>query len=128
VLQTFHPQHEVIRAVTQHDYAGFYAQELAHRRKLGYTPFGQIVRLEFRHTDPARAELVARTVGERVQGWLQEEDRRETDLIGPVPCFFGKVNGEYRWQIVLRGPNPASLLVGRKLVDWKVEVEPESLL
>jgi primosomal protein N' (replication factor Y) len=114
--------------VTQHDYAGFYAQELKHRRALGYTPFGQVVRLEYRHTNPARVESAARTVGEQVQGWLQDEDRRETDLIGPVPCFFGKVGGEYRWQIILRGPNPASLLVGRKLVDWKVEVEPESLL
>lgn len=128
VLQTFHPSHYVIRAVAQHDYAGFYTQELAHRRKLAYTPFGQVVRLEYRHTDPVRAETVSRTLGERIQGWLQEEDRRETDLIGPVPCFFGKVGGEYRWQIILRGPNPASLLVGRKLADWRVEVEPESLL
>lgn len=128
VLQTFHPDHYVIQAVVQHDYAGFYAQELAYRRALGYTPFGQVVRLEYRHTDRARAEGAARAVGEKIQGWLAEDDRRQTDLIGPVPSFFGKVNGEYRWQIILRGPNPASLLVGRKLVDWKVEVEPESLL
>ncbi|GAB4579054.1 MAG: primosomal protein N' [Anaerolineales bacterium] len=128
VLQTFHPAHYVIRAVTQHDYAGFYAQELAYRRQLGYPPFGQVVRLEFRHPDAGRAEAAARAMGERVQGWLEEEDRRETVLIGPVPCFFGKVGGDYRWQIILRGPHPASLLAGRKLVDWKVEVEPQSLL
>ncbi|NUM44994.1 MAG: primosomal protein N' [Anaerolineales bacterium] len=128
VLQTFHPSHYVIRAVTQHDYAGFYAQELKYRRDLGYTPFGQVVRLEFRHPDAVRAEGVARALGEKIQGWLREDDRRETDLIGPVPSFFGRVGGDFRWQIILRGPNPASLLVGRKLTDWKVEVEPQSLL
>lgn len=128
VLQTFHPDHYVIRAVAQHDYAGFYAQELKFRREVRYPPFGRVVRLEYRHTDPARAEAGARTLGERVQRWLEEEDRRETELIGPVPCFFSKIGGMYRWQIVLRGPDPASLLVGRKLSDWKVETAPESLL
>ena len=29
-----------------------------------------------------------------------------TDFIGPVPCFFAKVGGWYRWQIVVRGPDP----------------------
>ena len=50
---------------------------------------------------------------------------RETTFIGPVPCFFSRLNGLYRWQIVLRGPNPASLLRRIKtLADWRVEVDP----
>jgi hypothetical protein len=38
-------------------------------------------------------------------------------MIGPVPSFFAKENGEYRWQVVLRGPDPASLLRDTKLTD-----------
>jgi primosomal protein N' (replication factor Y) len=45
-----------------------------------------------------------------------------------VPCFFSKVGGWYRWQIVVRGPAPASLLQGKLLQGWRVEVDPVSLL
>ena len=32
-------------------------------------------------------------------------------VIGPAPCFFNRMNGLYRWQIVLRGTDPAGLCV-----------------
>jgi primosomal protein N' (replication factor Y) len=56
------------------------------------------------------------------------DGRIQTDLIGPVPSFFAKMGGWYRWQIVLRGPGPASLLRGIPLTGWRVEVDPVSLL
>jgi len=54
--------------------------------------------------------------------------RTETSVIGPVPCFYARINGMYRWQIILRGPDPVSLLRGRDFGDWRVEVDPPSLL
>jgi hypothetical protein len=38
------------------------------------------------------------------------------------------VGGMYRWQVILRGPDPASLLHERSLGGWRVEVNPVSLL
>jgi primosomal protein N' (replication factor Y) len=128
VLQTFQPEHYVIRAAAGHDYAAFYARELDERRKLGYPPFGRLVRLEYRHFDPAKGEAEARKMADRLSADIKEGQRIETDLIGPVPCFFTKLNGLYRWQIILRGPDPASLLRGKALADWRVEVDPVSLL
>ncbi len=129
ILQTFQPEHYVIRHAARHDYAGFYARELEYRRRLGYPPFGALVRLEYRHPQAAKAEEAARDLAERIRGWLDEEDRRQTDLIGPVPCFFSRLGGLYRWQIVLRGPDPASLLRGRSFpAGWRVEIGPVSLL
>ena len=64
----------------------------------------------------------------QVEGWIKEGDYRGTEIIGPVPCFFGRQNSLYRWQIILRGPDPASILRGRALGEWRVEVDPASLL
>ncbi len=64
----------------------------------------------------------------RLTGWIKAEDRRETSLIGPVPCFFSKTAGLNRWQIILRGPDPAGLLRGKHLPGWRVEVDPVSLI
>jgi len=53
-------------------------------------------------------------------------------MIGPVPCYFARVGGVYRWQIILRGSDPVPLLrervVENWLKDWRVEVDPISLL
>jgi primosomal protein N' (replication factor Y) len=128
VMQTFQPDHYAIQAAAGHDYAAFYEREIAYRRALGYPPFGRLVRLEFRHSDNAEAEKVAKALAERLSADLLTESRVQTDLIGPVPCFFAKMNGIYRWQIILRGPDPVSLLRGRLPDGWRVEVDPVSLL
>jgi primosomal protein N' (replication factor Y) len=128
ILQTFQPEHYAIQAAATHDVNGFYTRELETRRSLGYPPFTRLVRLEFRALDAARAEAEARRTAEKIVRWLTEDARRQTTLIGPVPCFFAKTGGWHRWQIVLRGPDPASLLRGRELPGWRVEVDPISLL
>ena len=128
IMQTFQPEHPVIQAASEHDYEGFYQQELAARRALGYPPFGRLVRLEYRHRDNARAEAEARKTANRLQYRIDAEGRLQTVLIGPVPCFFSKLRGEYRWQIVLRGPNPVEILQSQRFDSWRVEVDPTSLL
>lgn len=128
ILQTFQPEHYAIQAAAGHDYKAFYQQEMEYRRRLGYPPFAQLARLEYRHKDLAQAERVAQSLASQIRGWLAAEDRRATQMIGPAPCFFARLGGFYRWQIILRGPDPASLLKNRNLGDWRIEANPISLL
>jgi primosomal protein N' (replication factor Y) len=128
VLQTFQPDHYVITAAARYDYQAFYEKELDYRRQIEYPPFSRLVRLEYRHADRQHAEQEAQALAARLQTWIAQEDRRATSLIGPAPCYFGKVGGIFRWQIVVRGPDPVSLLRDRQLDDWRIEVDPISLL
>jgi len=128
ILQTFQPEHYIIQASAHHSYNSFYDKELAYRRQLGYPPFTKLVRLETRHYDGNKAEQTAKKLGNQIRMWMAEEQRKATRLIGPAPCFFGRLGGIYRWQIVLSGPNPLSLLRGRNLDGWRIEVNPPSLL
>jgi primosomal protein N' (replication factor Y) len=128
ILQTFLPDHYAIRAAARHDYSGFYKQEMAQRKRLRYPPFTRLVRLEIRSASPEKAEAEARAMAHQVGEWIAEGEHRGTEIIGPVPCFFGKQNTLYRWQIVLRGPNPTAVLRDRALGEWRVEVDPNSLL
>jgi primosomal protein N' (replication factor Y) (superfamily II helicase) len=128
ILQTFMPENPVIQMAAKHDYAAFYEWEIDNRRQLGYPPFGRLVRLEYRHRDNAEAEKQARLLADKINQTLVTEHRSLTTIIGPVPCFFAKINGIYRWQVILRGPDPVSLLRGQIPEGWRVEVEPVSLL
>ncbi len=126
VLQTFQPDHFAIQAAAKHDYAAFFTQESQDRRQLRYPPFAQLVRLEYRDANERKAEREARAVGERLAAMLR--GRQATEMTGPVPAFFSRLRREYRWQIVLRGQQPAELIRELKLPNWRVEVDPPSLL
>jgi primosomal protein N' (replication factor Y) len=128
VLQTFDPSHYVVQFASKHDYAGFYAHELEQRRRLGYPPFAKLVRLEYRDSNPAKAEDTATQLATEINKILTTNHYPQTTLIGPVPAFFSKVDGMYRWQIILRGPDPVSLLREMNLRGWRVEVSPITLL
>ena len=129
ILQTFLPEHPVIRFAAAHDYAGFYARELEQRKRLGYPPFSKLARLEFRHQDAGAVESQVTRLAARLAEDIRTFKLSETELIGPTPCFFAKINGLYRWQMVLRGPQPEALARNLKLGEgWRVEVEPVSLL
>jgi primosomal protein N' (replication factor Y) len=128
VLQTFMPEHYAVQFASRHDVNGFYERELEYRKQLGYPPYARLVRLEYRHADPLKAEEDARKIAARLRDRIKIEGRHQTELIGPVPSFFSKVDSIYRWQIIVRGPDPVSLLHDFKLKDWRVEVDPISLL
>jgi primosomal protein N' (replication factor Y) len=128
ILQTFMPEHYAIQFAAGHDVNGFYERELEYRRQLGYPPYARLVRLEYRHADPLKAEEESQKTAIRLRDRIEAEKRHQTELIGPVPSFFSKVDGIHRWQIVVRGPNPVSLLRDFKLRDWRIEVDPISLL
>jgi primosomal protein N' (replication factor Y) len=128
VLQSFMPEHYAIQFAAQHDVDGFHEHELNYRRQLGYPPFTRLARLEFRHLDNVVAEEEAQKVGGRLKAKIEADGLRQTDLIGPVPSFFAKENGEYRWQIVVRAPDPAAFLNDFKIKGWRIEIDPISLL
>lgn len=127
ILQTYEPDNYAIRAAAHHDFTGFYSREMAYRRDLGYPPFKRLVRLEYRHYDSQKTENAALELADHIKTWIAQEDS-QIEMIGPAPCFFQRLYGRYRWQIVLRGDDPAAFLRGRKLPDWIIEVDPSSLL
>ena len=128
ILQTFQPDNYVIRAASSHDYRNFYRQELAYRQQLGYPPFANLVRLEYRHRDAGRAERAANQLASEIRSWMRAANSQATQMIGPAPCFFSRQDDAYRWQIILRGPEPQNLLREKILKDWRIEVNPASLL
>ncbi|MFN2195275.1 MAG: primosomal protein N' [Anaerolineales bacterium] len=133
ILQTFQPEHYAIQAAAGHDFPAFYDRELGYRRELGYPPFARLVRLELRDQQADRVEQQARALAAALHAGIQREPRRTLELVGPVPCFFARIGGIYRWQIVLRGRDPVGFLqawlaAGQDLDAVRVEANPPSLL
>lgn len=127
ILQTYHPDHYAIQAAANHDYQAFYDQELRYRSSLQYPPFVRLARLIHRHTSAAAAEREAQAMASRIRDRLADGPG-EVEILGPVPCFFSKVSGYYRWQIILRGDQFKAALPDRLPEGWTLDLDPVSTL
>ena len=128
VLQTYQPENYVIQAASHHDFTSFYKKELEYRRMLSYPPYSRLIRLEYRHLSQPKAEQEARQLAMLIADEIESKELRQTDLIGPLPAYYSRLHGLWRWQIILRGLNPEVLLPNLPLRDWQIEVDPPSLL
>jgi len=104
VIQTLNPGHYAIRRTREHDFAGFYADEIDLRRDLQYPPFSRMVNLVVSGTGREQVEKAAARLGQRAKK-LAEGDgtRTRPTVIGPMEAPLGKVRGRYRWQVLVRG-------------------------
>lgn len=127
ILQSFQPDHYAIQAAAQHDYETFYRRELGLRQELGYPPFANLIRLIYRHPSSKQAETEVERLGALIKAEIQKTNRRIA-VIGPAPCYFGRIRGLYRWHIILRGNKPVDVLPAEIPDGWGVDIDPVSLL
>ena len=55
-------------------------------------------------------------------------EHRQTEIVGPAPCFFEREVGRYRWQVVVRGPHPRQVIPAELPENCTLDVDPVSLL
>ncbi len=132
IIQTYQPDHPVIRAVADRDAAGFVAGELLAREAFGAPPFGSVIKLTAALEDRAAAEAVARgfagTLRERATGLATAADGPPAVVLGPVPAYIARRGGRWRFHLILRGRDPAAVLGDDPGAPWSVDVDPESLM
>jgi primosomal protein N' (replication factor Y) len=129
ILQSYEPDHYAIQAAARHDYAAFYAREIANRHEIAYPPFRRLVRLLFMFDDERKAREQAQRAAAHIREQLRALHMSGTELIGPAPCFFTKEKDDYRWHLFLRGPDPLPALAGLRMPHgWYVDVDPVDVL
>jgi len=111
MIQTLNPEHYAIRCAACHDYRGFYDQEITTRRELGYPPFNSLINIILYGPNEKNVRDVAENLGSML---LKRLDQKE-QLLGPSEAMFKKLRGNFRWQLVLKGPDISS--IRKKLVD-----------
>ena len=112
IIQTYQPEHPSIVHAAQHDYTGFYAHELLNRRELGYPPFRRMARILVQSTHPVNVQREAERVAETLRHRIAKLQLTDTTLIGPAPCFYSRIDRNYRWHILIRSQDPTRLLEG----------------
>ncbi|GIW90080.1 MAG: primosomal protein N' [Pirellulaceae bacterium] len=135
-VQTYTPEHPALLAAAHHDYESFARSELAARRRFGYPPFGQMIRVVVRGPVAEEAEKFAETLGNFLRQQWPTTDAR---LLGPAVAPMAKLQGKYRFHLLLLtcenlDPLRRLLREARRTlnppdqVHWIADVEPLDML
>ncbi len=127
ILQTYQPDNYAIAAAAEHDYFRFYEQELEYRQMLLYPPFSRLARVLIRHHKQPQAMAEAEKIAQTLR--MRLSDFTATEVIGPTACFFMRLDKVFRWQVLVRSPNPTLILQNLDLgPDASLEIDPVDLL
>jgi primosomal protein N' (replication factor Y) len=100
IIQTIYPNHYSIQLACQQDYPSFYEKELHFRRTMKYPPAVSMINTVVRARTFAGAMDDAAGLAERLR-----LGHRDVSVLGPAPAPLGKLRGEYRAQVLIKGVN-----------------------
>jgi primosomal protein N' (replication factor Y) len=141
LVQTFTPEHPCIALAATHDYAGFVAAEMAHRRQHNYPPYQRLARIIVRSRDQKAASAFADHLADAFQHTLHtlfEQSPPEVRVLGPAEAPVFRLKGYYRFHFQLQSPSSGTLhqvlrtvLPAQRLpagVEFTLDVDPFNML
>jgi len=103
LLQTFQPDHPVMRAIISGDAEAFYEREIAERERAVLPPFGRLAGVIVSAASRAEAEGHARA--------LRRTAPEASDLfvLGPAEAPLALLGGRHRFPLLIPGERPAGI-------------------
>ena len=150
VIQTYMPEHYSIEAAQKHDYLDFYAQEIVARGALRYPPFAHVATLLLRGKDEQAVIEASHVARDQLEIWQTDQEHalqapkvEETsvEILGPAPAPLSKIEGKFRWHLLLRSTDPKKMgqlfkrftdepptIIKSKAIEFVIDIDPTNTL
>jgi primosomal protein N' (replication factor Y) len=133
LLQTFQPDHPVMRAIVSGDAEAFYQREIAERERMSLPPFGRLAGIIVSATTRAEAEGHARGLRRAAP------QSADIQVLGPAEAPLALIAGRHRFRLLVHGERRsdmqgyirALLAAGPRIrgsVRVAVDIDPQSFL
>ncbi len=105
-LQTFMPDHYVLNLAAMQNYKDFYDEEIALRKAMIFPPVCDVCVLGVSSVSENMARVAADTVLSIMKDIISKEKIRiPLRVLGPAQSGIAKVNGKYRYRLILKCKN-----------------------
>jgi primosomal protein N' (replication factor Y) (superfamily II helicase) len=133
LLQTFQPDHPVMRAIVSGDSDAFYEREIAEREKAGLPPFGRLAGIIVSAATRAEAEAHARQLRRAAP------TASDIHVLGPAEAALALIGGRHRFRLLVQGERRSDMQAylramlangpkPRGSVRVQVDIDPQSFL
>ena len=108
LIQTFTPEHDVIRFSARQDYDSFYCTEIQLRQLRRDPPFRDVFLITASGLNEGAVLRASVRFRQALEGGLGQLDQ-EWQLLGPAPAAVAKINDRYRYRLTLTAQNSRAL-------------------
>lgn len=124
IIQTYHPDHPILKDAIADDYQQFYTRELAERKQFMFPPYCYLLKLSCRRASSTAAEAAAL----KLKTELLNTYRVRVE--GPAPSFYEKIQAKYQWQLIVKAVDRSELLrvIEHLPANWQYDIDPADLL
>jgi primosomal protein N' (replication factor Y) len=119
IVQTLYPDHYSVQLACRQDYPAFFEREIDFRRKMRYPPLVSMINIVVRSRTFAGAMDEASGIAQRMRG---DAERSGLKVLGPAPAPIGRLRGEYRAQLLIKGAQRKRM---REVLQAAITARPE---
>ena len=105
MLQTYQPEHPVIRAILGGDEQGFWQAEAALRQQAGVPPYGRMAGIIISAPNPQAAFDLGQELARRTGPLL----RVGAQVFGPAPAPIARIRGRHRVRLLVKADRGVAL-------------------
>lgn len=103
LIQTYNPDHALMKALERGDESGFIAQEKLMRERALLPPYGRLAAVIVSGADAMETERLARTLRRLAP------EANGVEVLGPAPAPLTVMRGRYRWRLLVRAKRDVNL-------------------
>ncbi len=96
VIQTLHPEDNIIGYVLNHDYKGFYKNEAIQRKNFGYPPYSRLIKITLKHKKEYLVEKASVAFVKKLR------ELSVKTILGPAPPPVPRIRGYYLRDILIK--------------------------
>lgn len=100
IVQTYTPEHDAIVKMKNHDYEGFYKNEIKLRRAMWYPPFCDMLSVLVSGGDEKTTLKAARFFKKQLAPI--ETVCGKYQILGPIPDYISKIKNKYRFKMIIK--------------------------
>jgi len=117
VIQTYSPEHNIIRYVIDSNYEALYHSEILLRRNFKYPPFYRLVGITIKHQN---LDLV--NAASAYFTGILKDSLEEVEVLGPEFPSIARIRGEYIKNILIKIPRNATTTKTKDMILYKMEL------
>ena len=103
IIQSYNPDHQIIRNVIDHDYHTMFKNEVIDRRNFKYPPYYRLIRITLKHRKAAELNIAADFFARDMKAIFGNR------VLGPEFPAIAKIRNSYHKQIILKVEKSASI-------------------
>jgi primosomal protein N' (replication factor Y) len=120
LVQTYNPDHTLMRALQGGDMAGFIAEEKQMRQRALLPPYGRLAAVIVSGAEAIDTERFARKIAGLAPSAAGVE------LLGPAPAPIAVLRGRHRWRLLIRARREVNVQAFMR--DWLGSAKPQGSL